>query len=301
MRDDGSFLVVWSGSGDVFARLFDGAGVAAGLEFQVNTYTTSSQERPHVDHDGAGKFVVVWESHTGQDGSAIGIFGQRLDADGTPAGTEFQVNTYTTDNQYIPDIAVVPDGTFVVAWASTSLVAGVDDHNNVMTRRFAADATPLGAEQIVPIQNDLNEWFARIDNDAAGNFIVKWSRSPEQYDESNHFARHLDPTGTPIGSELTVGETIAMAPDGSYLLTNIYAEGEAQAQRFDAADQPLGAPFGLYADLANFNYPTGAVDIDANGNFVVAFNRDTTPATDGFSIEGLDVAARRFAIPATYL
>ncbi len=35
-----------------------------------------------------------------------------------PAGTEFQVNTYTTDAQYAPAVASDSAGNFVVVWAS---------------------------------------------------------------------------------------------------------------------------------------------------------------------------------------
>ena len=54
-----------------------GAQKRLGGEFQVNTYTTSSQSGPSVAMDGAGNFVVVWQS-SGQDGSSGGVFGQRF-------------------------------------------------------------------------------------------------------------------------------------------------------------------------------------------------------------------------------
>ena len=54
-----------------------------GSEFQVNTYTTSGQQYPAVAADGAGNFVMVWESF-GQDGEFGGIFGQRYDTTGAP-------------------------------------------------------------------------------------------------------------------------------------------------------------------------------------------------------------------------
>ena len=38
----------------------------------------------------------------GQDGSGHGIYGQRYAADGTPVGSEFRVNTFTTDDQVFP-------------------------------------------------------------------------------------------------------------------------------------------------------------------------------------------------------
>ena len=48
-----------------------------------------------------GGFVVTWSS-AGQDGSGLGIYGQRYAADGTPVGSEFRVNTYTPATRSIP-------------------------------------------------------------------------------------------------------------------------------------------------------------------------------------------------------
>jgi hypothetical protein len=54
----------------------------------------------------------------GQDGSGIGVFGQRYTSSGTPAGTEFQVNTYTTNFQGFQAVAAAAAGNFVVVWES---------------------------------------------------------------------------------------------------------------------------------------------------------------------------------------
>jgi hypothetical protein len=83
MAADGSFLIVWrdaelDGNGfGVFARSFDSAGTAQGGDLQVNTYVTNNQEAPAVATNGAGRFVVAWESY-GQDGQMDGVFAQRL-------------------------------------------------------------------------------------------------------------------------------------------------------------------------------------------------------------------------------
>ena len=67
--------------------------------------------------DGGGNFVVVWHD-AGQDGSGAGVFGQRYASDGTPQGSEFRVNTHTTDAQGSASVASIGGGTFVVAWQS---------------------------------------------------------------------------------------------------------------------------------------------------------------------------------------
>src|SRR5262245_34584626 len=125
---DGDFVVVWTsygqdGSGGaVMGRRYTPDGLPAGAEFQVNTYTDGSQRLPAVAADGAGGFVVAWESSNdygsgpGQDGSSSGIFGQRFASNGTHVGPEFQVNTYTTGPQSNAVVAADAAGKFVVAW-----------------------------------------------------------------------------------------------------------------------------------------------------------------------------------------
>jgi len=125
VADSGDFAVTWmsydqDGSAwGVFARRFDSSGVALDTaEFQVNTYTTSSQIAPSVGVAGSGGFVVAWTSD-GQDGSDGGIFAREFDTAGSPLDTtEFQVNTYTTSSQDSLSVGFAPSGDFVVAWES---------------------------------------------------------------------------------------------------------------------------------------------------------------------------------------
>ena len=123
MHGDGSFVVAWriirtESDRDVLARRFDAAGVPAGAEFHVNTYPSGRQQYPTVAVDGAGGFVVAWQSDDEQDGSGGGVVGQRYDAAGLPLGGEFQVNSYLTSDQQAPSVGVDGAGNFVVAWHS---------------------------------------------------------------------------------------------------------------------------------------------------------------------------------------
>jgi hypothetical protein len=125
----GNFLVVWQdgaapgGPGGpgrgIFGRSYDSTGAPIGPEFQVNTYTTGFHGAPAVAVDAAGTTAVVWHSE-GQDGSGLGVFGQRYFVSGVPIASEFQVNTYTTGSQGYPSVGKEWDGLscFVVAWSS---------------------------------------------------------------------------------------------------------------------------------------------------------------------------------------
>ena len=64
-----------------------------------------------------GGFVVTWHSNL-QDGSGYGIYGQQYNAEGDEVGSEFQVNTYTIDDQDDSSVTALNDGGFVVTWES---------------------------------------------------------------------------------------------------------------------------------------------------------------------------------------
>ena len=120
---DGGFVVTWTsyeqdGSGNgIYGQRYDANGAANGTEFQVNTYTDNFQYSPNTTALSDGGFVVTWSSYD-QDGSYGGIYAQRYDANGDTNGTEFQVNTYSTDAQESPSTTALSDGGFVVTWQS---------------------------------------------------------------------------------------------------------------------------------------------------------------------------------------
>jgi hypothetical protein len=108
-----------------------------GSEFQVNTYTTRNQQAPSVAADASGNFVVVWQSD-GQDGSGSGVFGQRYDSAGRALGSEFRVNSFTTENQADPSVAADASGGFVVVWGHDGI--------QIFGQPYDSAGDPLGSE-----------------------------------------------------------------------------------------------------------------------------------------------------------
>src|SRR5687768_6779899 len=74
--------------------------VKLGAEFQVNTFTTGTQDEADVGPDGGSGFVVVWISYdtTGPEDQEE-VQAQRYGSSGAALGSEFQVNAYTTGSQ----------------------------------------------------------------------------------------------------------------------------------------------------------------------------------------------------------
>jgi hypothetical protein len=139
----GDCFLAWNSLGQdgslsgVYARRFLLPNLAyVGTEFRVNTYTYSNQLDPSVAVDGAEQFVVVWTG-SAQDGSGTGVFGQRYNASFQTLGSEFQVNTFTTQDQKEAVIASDADGYWVAAWSSGGNQDG--SGQGVFAQRFGPD------------------------------------------------------------------------------------------------------------------------------------------------------------------
>lgn len=200
----GDNAVVWwsvgqDGSGPgIYTRRFDGAGTPLTGEQPVNSFTTGSQWFPAVAAQGAGEFVVTWES-SGQDGSGYGIFARRVSAAGAPTGSEIAVNSHTTSDQSRPAIAAAATGEFVVVWVSQ----GQDGSGEgVFGRSFDAAGVPLGVEFRVSVETLGAQREPAIAADAAGGFLVTW----QSFDGDNDgiFGRFLGASGEPASGEFQI-------------------------------------------------------------------------------------------------
>ena len=173
----GNFVVVWQdgavgggGGRGVFGQRYDSSGAPVGPEFQVETYTTGFQGFPSVSADASGDFVVVWHSD-GQDGSDLGVFGQRYSSEGNPLGPEFPVNTYTTGPQGFPAVTVDGAGNFVVVWHG----AGQDGSGaGVFGQRYASSGGPIGSEFRVNTHTTDAQASASVATIGGGTFVVAW-------------------------------------------------------------------------------------------------------------------------------
>ncbi len=155
---------------EISARMFDANGNALAGEFRVNTQLANDQGQPEIAALDSGGFVIAWQS-TGQDGSGHGVYAQRFNPDGTAAGAEFQVNTFTASDQLNADVVALKDGGFVIAWRST----GQDgSQGGVFAQRFDADGNTVDAE--FRINDNIQDWQAEVDlvARADGGFNAVW-------------------------------------------------------------------------------------------------------------------------------
>lgn len=282
---DGRFVVVWSSyyqDGDdfgVFAQMYAADGAPRGGEFQLNTYTTGAQSGVSVQHDAEGNFVVIWAEES-RDGDDSGIFGRRFASDGSPRGSEFQVNLHTTSYQGEPRLAVRPAGDFVVSWTSI----GQDGSGyGVFARRFASDGVPVGRELQVNSHTTADQSGAEIV--AAGDgFVVTWQSAGQDRGNVGIFARRLGPGGL-LGTEFQVNTVTvnaqsfpAIAADGDGNFTIAWAsEGQdgdrsgVFAAHFASTGARVGTEFLVNTQtIDSQTYP--AVTASAAGGFVITWS-----------------------------
>lgn len=192
-------------------------------EFQVNTTTENGQGKPKVAADPNGNFAVVWESFN-HDGDANGIFAQRFNADGTKAGAEFQVNTYTVSEQNQPAIDMSSDGRFVVTWASND-----QDGSNygIFAQRFNADGTKAGGEIQVNTTTG-SQLYPDIAMAEDGRFAITWASNEQDGDDMGIYVQGFNADGTKVGGETLANTStdgnqfkpaIDMAEDGYFVVS----------------------------------------------------------------------------------
>jgi hypothetical protein len=298
----GQFVVVWASYdqdfsyGGIFGQRYDASGNRLGSEFQVNTTVDDDQYFPAVSADAAGDFVVVWESYY-QDGDDFGVFGQRFASDGTPKGTEFQVNTYAYGYQGFPAIASAPDGAFLVVWMSDEQ-DGSDF--GVFGQRYDTNGDPAGAEFLVNTYANDYQGGPSAAADGTGRFVVVWSSFNQDGDGLGIFGQTLNSTGGITGPEFQVNTytqndqfapAVAADARGDFVVAwqSNYQDvsySSVFAQRFSSSGARLGNEFRAHAESDDAR-SSPSLAADPNGSFVIVWTANN-------SVSGQDVFGRYF-------
>ncbi len=211
---DNSFVISWmsngqDGAGDgVYAQRFNSDGTKAGAEFQVNTFTNSDQRHPSTVAFSDNSFVISWMSDS-KDGSSYGVYAQRFNADGTKAGAEFQVNTWTSGVQWHPSVVAFPNNSFVISWYS-GLQDGSGD--GIYAQRFNADGTPIAITAY-----NLSSAAQSITLDNTADTITKARLTVDQEKNGQTITHYLSANGGANWEPVSLGVEHTFANTGSDL------------------------------------------------------------------------------------
>ncbi len=313
---DGAFVVAWNSYGaysdqdgstlGVFAQRYDSAGLAAGAEFQVNSYTPGAQGFPAVAVGGGGAFVVVWTGYGGQDGSFHGVFGHRYDSAGLAAGAEFQVNSYTPGGQRGPAVAAGADGAFVVVWHGNNY--------DVSGQRYDSTGQAMGTEFQVNSYTPSFQRYPAVAAAADGAFVVVWNSSGQDGSNGGVFGQRYDSAGLALGTEFQVnsytagyqlGPVVASGADGVFVVVwnSNGQDGDnwgVFGQRYDTAGQVLGTEFQINSYTPSYQ-TNPAVAAGADGAFVVIWSDYSGQDGSGGGIFGQRYDSAGKAVGAEFL
>ena len=312
----GGFVVVWSdgsmtgadtSSFAVKGQRFDADGNPVGGEFLVNSTVTGNQSGPTVATLASGRFVVTWSdaSATGGDTSSIAVRGQIFEANGTPVGGEFLINTVTANSQSLPAIVELSGGGFVVSWTDASLIGGDASGSGIKAQIFDAAGAKVGGEILVNTETSGSQGPSSLIASGLGRLRGRLDRRDHRSGGGVFGSIRLqlfDAAGAKVGTEQIVNS----ANEGNFNSTTITALGsgfivtwaqqdsvfgvgipvtfDVRAQLFDAAGAKLGAEF--VVNTTTQGSQSGA-DVDAlpGGGFLVTW-QGPGAGTSGFNIFG---------------
>ncbi|MEH1950820.1 MAG: tandem-95 repeat protein, partial [Nostoc sp.] len=262
----------------IYAQRYNSAGVAQGNEFKVNTYTSSSEINPTIAMDAAGDFVISWQSY-GQDGDGYGIYAQRYNSAGVAQGNEFKVNTYTSNYQVNPTVAMDTAGDFVISWQSYQDGSGY----GIYAQRYNSAGVAQGNEFKVNTYTNSHQYAPTVAMDGVGNFIISWTSDGQDASGSGIYAQRYNSAGVAVGGEFKINTytlnnqlspTVAMDTGGDFVISW-------------TSDGQDGSGNGIYAQLnSNSGVPP---TITSGSASALAYTENATTTIDsGITVSDTD-------------
>jgi hypothetical protein len=279
-------VVSWTSVGsagrgyEIAGQRYDASGTAVGSEFSLNSTTSGDQADASVVGLADGGFVVTWTSN-GQDGSGLGVYGQRYGPGGAAVGSEFRANTTTSGDQADASVAALADGGYVVTWSGN----GPTDNWGIHGQRYSAAGAAVGTEFRVNATAIGDQYSPATAALADGGFVVTW----ESLDGSTSgiYGQRYDASGAAVGTEFRSNTTTAgdqVNPSGAGLASGGFvvtweAGGQdgsgwgVYGRRYDAVGAALGGEFRVNTTTAGDQFDSSIAAL-ADGGFVVGWTSD---------------------------
>ncbi len=272
-----SYLVTWRGYGtsdssydDIYGRMLDASGSPIGADFCINSYTPYYQYYPSVCSNGAS-YLVTWFGYGAPDSSYDDIYGQMLDASGSPIGSEFRVNSYTTSYQNWP--SVCSNGvSYLITWSG---YGASGSSYGIYGQMLDASGNLIGSEFRVNTYTSSDQKYPSVCSNGTG-YLVTWSGYGASGSSYDIYGQMLDASGNLIGSEFRVNTYTSsdqnypsVCSNGfSYLITwsGYGASGSSYdiyGQMLDTSGSPIGSEFRVNTYTSN---DQEGVTIASNGN-----------------------------------
>ncbi len=221
------------------------------------------------------------------------------------SGSEFQINSFASNNPHYVNLAKLDDGTFVAVWQDTSETLGDSSQLGVHGQRFDAEGGKIGDEFLVNTSTNGYQWFQDVTGLEGGGFVVTW-RDVVSGSWSVR-GQIYDSDGDAVGGEFEIPTTttdnqnepsITSLEDGGFVA--VWSDGSAtggDTSYLAVRGQVFGANGAPVGDEILVNTTTNASQYDATvqslegGGFVVAWE---DYGETGADLSGLAIRAQLF-------
>lgn len=270
----GNVVAVWQSAGQnktsatysgIYGQVLSSTGAKIGDEFVIsNGGTTTNEISPAVAALPDGRYVVTYSvSGTGLD------IGYRLvAADGT-VGLQAVANATTTDDQSNSSVALLNDGSFVIAWASAN--------GDIRARQFnGTTGAALAGEVVVADGAVSGGYYPSVTGLSNGSYAVAW------VDAGTWVVKAKVAGGAAVDTGITAAgfgapRTAALA--SGFVVASDFADYETnemaiKAVRFDNSAVIQGSVFTVNTGTGGqYRYAPSVVTL-SGGGFLISWNAD---------------------------
>ncbi|MDX9702680.1 MAG: hypothetical protein RBU23_06520 [Candidatus Auribacterota bacterium] len=196
------YLICWTSKntdGDktgIYGQFIDRLGRKIGSEFKINTTITGDQYYPMMAKTDSS-YLIAWAGQS-QVIKPDGKYGQIMDINGTPIGSEFFIDSYI---QYLSKPRIASNGTGLVVVGCTHNAN--DTWDKVFAQFFDNEGTPIAVSVQVNTDTTGNHWHPIVASNGS-NYMVVWLNEGLNGDSDGIFGQLLDGAGTKIGTQIQI-------------------------------------------------------------------------------------------------
>lgn len=265
-------------------------------EFLANDLSPGPQAFPSAGLAASGEFVVAWEDDNDGNG-AYQVHARGFHADGGERFSRITVNTDGAGQQRHPDIAVAPNGDFVVVWEDDT-----DNNyfNQILARGFYADGTQKFADIVVNAEPAGHQMDPAVGIADDGSFVVVWADDQDADEIYQVAARGFNANGSENFRQRNLNiesagqqfqPDVAVAPNGDFAA--VWVDDADMNHFYQVHGRAFRATGSAYSAMLTINQNAvasqfhPAVAINHDGSFAAAWvDQSKRVAVRGFAAKG---------------
>ncbi|MBO3759755.1 calcium-binding protein [Ciceribacter sp. L1K22] len=277
---DGGWITSWTVEGEdttaLYQQRFAAGGAPVGERVTVSAGHFEYIEGAKATTLSDGGWVLTWSASL--DDQTSEIYQQRFSADGVAIGSAAQINTFTADEQYSPEVTALADGGWVVLWHSYGQPDG--DGIDIAMQRFDASGHAVGTESRVNTTTAGAQYAPTITALPDGGWVVTYKHAGMSLDI---YQQRFDSSGRASGGEINItagsngsfGEpSVTALSDGGWVVSwGLNANDETPDgiyfQRYDRHGEAVGEE--VLANSASSGYITSSVCALPDGGWIVVW------------------------------